>query len=202
MARVITLSASTNVIVTPTSRSGPLTSSTTSPTTGSLTLPTSGTSARSSAYGRIKTTGHPTIRREPFRIRHAVPYPDYSWILTDMSKGWSSYNGLLTKLEKRFSNGVTLRANYTWSHDIDLGEGDEGPYSGIRIGDLWQHGLRHSPAVCDRLWLRAALWERQTIWFGVIGRVDKVIGGWRVTGITTFETRPVCADQFAQQLGQ
>lgn len=61
-----------------------------------------------------------------------MPYPDYSWILTDMSKGWSSYNGMLTKLERRFSNGVSMRGTYTWSHALDLGMGDEGSYSGIR----------------------------------------------------------------------
>jgi len=117
-----------------------------------------------------------------------VPYPDYSWILTDMSKGWSSYNGLLTKLEKRFSNGVTLRANYTWSHSLDLGEGDEGPYSGIRteIKGNMAYDIRQRFVLDYGYELPFGKGKRFAS--GDSGAVDKVIGGWRVTGITTFES--------------
>jgi hypothetical protein len=118
----------------------------------------------------------------------AVPYPDYSWILTDMSKGWSSYNGLLTKLEKRFSNGVSLRANYTWSHSLDLGEGDEGPYSGIRTelkGNM-TYDVRQRFVLDYGYELPFGKGKRFAS--GASGAVDKVIGGWRVTGITTFQT--------------
>ncbi len=118
----------------------------------------------------------------------AVPYPDYSWILTDMSKGWSSYNGLLTKVEKRFSNGMSTRATYTWSHALDLSEGDEGPYSGI------ESELRGNMTydVRQRFTLdytyQLPFGKGRHFASGVSGAADKIIGGWQVSGITTFQT--------------
>jgi len=120
--------------------------------------------------------------------QEAVPYPNYSWILTDMSKGWSSYNGLLAKVEKRFSNGVSMSANYTWSHALDLSEGDEGPYSGIHTE---QKG-NMTYDVRNRFVLTYAyqfpFGKGKHFGGGVSGPMDKVIGGWQVTGITTFAT--------------
>jgi len=53
------------------------------------------------------------------------------------SGGTSSYNGLILTLQKRFSRGVSLNANYTWSHCIgdvtiaSLVGGTGGTYSDI-----------------------------------------------------------------------
>jgi Carboxypeptidase regulatory-like domain len=35
------------------------------------------------------------------------------------NRGFSSYNGLLTTLQKNFSHGLQFDVNYTWSHSID-----------------------------------------------------------------------------------
>jgi Carboxypeptidase regulatory-like domain len=47
------------------------------------------------------------------------PYQQYQQITQDMSGANSSYNSLQVAAEKRFSHGVTLSANYTWSRSID-----------------------------------------------------------------------------------
>jgi hypothetical protein len=38
--------------------------------------------------------------------------------------GWSTYNGLQTSLIRRFTNGLTFQAAYTWSHTIDNSTAD------------------------------------------------------------------------------
>ncbi|HKW18111.1 MAG TPA: carboxypeptidase regulatory-like domain-containing protein [Terriglobales bacterium] len=38
--------------------------------------------------------------------------------------GWSTYHGLETSLSRRFSNGLTFQAAYTWSHTIDNSTAD------------------------------------------------------------------------------
>jgi len=38
--------------------------------------------------------------------------------------GWSTYHGLQTQLSRRFSNGLTFQAAYTWSHTIDNSTAD------------------------------------------------------------------------------
>ena len=97
-----------------------------------------------------------------------------------MSKGWSSYNGLLTKLEKRFSNGMSLRATYTWSHALDLGEGDEGPYSGIRTELKGNMTYDFATGSCSIMVIELPFGKGKHFASGVSGPVDKIIGGWRL----------------------
>lgn len=47
------------------------------------------------------------------------PYQQFQQITQDSSNGNSSYNSLQVEVDKRFSHGVTLSANYTWSRSID-----------------------------------------------------------------------------------
>jgi len=48
----------------------------------------------------------------------ARPFPQYANLSQTQSSGNSNYNGLLTRLEKRFSEGLTFMANYTFSKAI------------------------------------------------------------------------------------
>jgi TonB dependent receptor len=50
--------------------------------------------------------------------------PCFPFITAFIPGGWSKYNGLQTALNRRFSNGLTLRASYTWSHTIDNSTAD------------------------------------------------------------------------------
>jgi hypothetical protein len=47
------------------------------------------------------------------------PYQQYQQLTQDSSDANSSYNSLQVEVDKRFSHGVTLSANYTWSRSID-----------------------------------------------------------------------------------
>jgi hypothetical protein len=49
------------------------------------------------------------------------PFPQYDYIADDCcleNLGHSSYNGLVTSLERRFRNGINLQASYTWSKTL------------------------------------------------------------------------------------
>jgi len=45
--------------------------------------------------------------------------PAYSTIQSDVNDGVAYYNALDVDLSRRFSNGITMLASYTWSHAID-----------------------------------------------------------------------------------
>jgi len=47
------------------------------------------------------------------------PYQQFQQVTQDQSGGNSSYNSLQVQVDKRFSHGVTVSANYTWARSID-----------------------------------------------------------------------------------
>ncbi|WP_158749244.1 TonB-dependent receptor [Acidobacterium sp. S8] len=47
------------------------------------------------------------------------PFPDLGGVGQEHFAGVSTYNSLQTKLEKRYSHGLSFLATYTWSHALD-----------------------------------------------------------------------------------
>lgn len=56
----------------------------------------------------------PGTNTQPFN-----PFPDLGGVGQLHFAGVSTYNSLQTKLEKRYSNGLSFLATYTWSHALD-----------------------------------------------------------------------------------
>jgi hypothetical protein len=51
------------------------------------------------------------------------PIPNFAYIEIAYGAGWSNYNALQVKLEKRFSQGLYLLNSFTWSKSIDIASG-------------------------------------------------------------------------------
>jgi hypothetical protein len=62
--------------------------------------------------------------RRPLYLQNPATGSAYGAILLAEENGNANYNGLLLSLQHRFSHGLTLLTNYTWSHcisDVDYG---------------------------------------------------------------------------------
>jgi len=84
--------------------------------------------------------------------QNAVPFPDFSHGSSyHQTVGRSNYNGLQTKLEKEFDNGLQFLAAYTWSKTLsdagDLLNG--GSVSGYRAPDVPGLGPSFDRALAD-----------------------------------------------------
>ena len=55
----------------------------------------------------------------PGAIAAAPPIPQLSQFNTIRWDGWATYNALTFSVKRRFAKGLTLDANWTWSHSID-----------------------------------------------------------------------------------
>jgi hypothetical protein len=121
-------------------------------------------------------------------IRDRVPYPQYGFILLTYNGGWSSYNALTAKLEKRFSNGFYGLFSYTWQKSLDLGATDE--FSALSVEQKkWDKG----PSTFDvpHRFVASYSYElpfgRGKPFLAGLNRfAGALLGGWQVTGITTF----------------
>jgi hypothetical protein len=118
------------------------------------------------------------------------PWPQFSGILWGYNGGWSSYNALAATLQKRFSSGVDLMANYTFSHCIDLGNTDDFTMA-ARDYDVYDKGqCDYSPPQRASISYVYDLPVGPGKHFlaGASGIMGTLLAGWGVSGITTFQS--------------
>jgi hypothetical protein len=106
--------------------------------------------------------------------------------LVSYDNGYSSYDGLLVSLQHRFSHGLSILANYTWSHCLDLGEGQ-----GQDIGNSYQNPLNPNAEYgnCSQD-IRQILNVPLVVEMPKLGNplMDKILGGWTTSQIFTAAT--------------
>jgi len=102
--------------------------------------------------------------------------------------GWSSYNALQAKIEKRYTNGITFIASYAWSHAIALGD-----TAGVQNELNWMADKASSSLDMRQHLVASAVYQLpfgQGRQFGAHwNRVtDAVLGGWSFAPIFTAST--------------
>jgi hypothetical protein len=116
------------------------------------------------------------------------PNPVFNSIAGQIYDGWSNYNALQLRLQRRMSKGVTFQFNYSWSKSLDTGTGN-GHGSGI---DIYQNA--YSPGANYGLsnFNSTNTFVGQVVYeppfgagrrFAVSGPLNQVVGGWRVSSI-------------------
>lgn len=104
------------------------------------------------------------------------PYPHLTGLTLDQPVGFSWYHGMQARLDKRFSNGLSVQANYTWSKNMEalafLNEFDTYPAKSISAADrpqvLQLTGIYELPLGKGKRLLGAAH-----------GWVQHLAGGWQ-----------------------
>ncbi len=79
--------------------------------------------------------GSPEDRTDPQQLR---PFPQYQSITAQYNDGFSNYNALEVKIQRRFSQGFTFLANYTYAKSIDNSSLD----TTTQIGNEYQISAR------------------------------------------------------------
>jgi hypothetical protein len=125
--------------------------------------------------------GTPTASRRPIQGFSDITFTD--------SMGNSEYNALQMRIQRRYSNGISLLVSYTWSKSIDLGSG--GLVGDIAIRNVtnvgWERGLssHNTPQRLVTSYTYALpVGARQK--YKVTNRVlAGIVGDWQLNGITT-----------------
>ena len=137
----------------------------------------------------IRNLNQPSPGTGPIQPRR--PYPAYSTIRYSDSSGNSNYNSLQLDFEKHYANGFLFRTNYTWQKTIvdfvnNYEGGPQNPFNmkaeravstagqAQTLNIIYVYQLPFGPG---KRFLRA-------------GHLGQVIGGWQVSGITTFFSGP------------
>ncbi len=121
------------------------------------------------------------------------PYGSISQASQDINSG---YNSLQLTLQKRFSKGLTLLANYTWSKSIDTlpyGQGITGVSAGSNSPIPWNFPGRHQydrgPSEFDHNHRFVTSYVYDLPKFADAHRfLRAVAGGWQWSGIFTYQS--------------
>jgi hypothetical protein len=103
---------------------------------------------------------------------------------TQFTDGTSHYSAMQVGLTKGLTHGLQLITSYTWSHCIDNGSGFENSGFGTRGTNPFFPNLNIGDCGQD---------ARQRLVMGYIyaipnfHKLDRLLGGWRLSGISTFQ---------------
>ncbi|MBC7927759.1 MAG: carboxypeptidase regulatory-like domain-containing protein, partial [Bryobacteraceae bacterium] len=113
-------------------------------------------------------------------------------ITSFMPRGNSSYHGLASQLNRRFSRGFQVSAAHTWSHNIDDSTAVVGStvLTPRRAQDFFNLRAERADSALDRRHRFTASWVYESQWFqGNASRVlTSLVAGWSFSGTYTAET--------------
>jgi hypothetical protein len=120
----------------------------------------------------------------------ARPFPGYGSILKNEFSTNGNYNSLQLSLRVNDYHGLTLQSSYTWSHAIDIASADE-----ATILNAYDIKAERGNSDLDRrhILLLNYIYDLP---FGAgkqflsssKGILNQLVGGWQLSGITTFST--------------
>ena len=119
---------------------------------------------------------------------NAIFNSQFSALSAWSSVGGGNYHGMQWTVRKRFSEGLTLDFNYTWSKSTDVASAVEraGSFSGFVVNP-WNISQRRAVSDYDvtQIWNATGIWQipfgRGRHFGGGSSRlVDAVIGGWQI----------------------
>ncbi len=119
------------------------------------------------------------------------PFPQYKAVQAHLFDGYSNYNALQLRGEKRFSHGLSFLVLYAHSKELDTGTSG-GNQEGLGNGDVWQNayniranygiGKLDSPnTTSGQITYEVPFGAGRT--FAAHGLLNEVFGGWRATAL-------------------
>jgi hypothetical protein len=154
-------------------------------------------SVLTSSYYSNSSLTSPTVQQ--FQLM--LPFPQFTSVTTDEPPSATSiYNALQIVVEKRYSSGLQVSANYTWSKSIDnssIYDGNlswlaNGPNSGSNIQDPNRGYLERSLSTFDvpeqlkfEYSYDLPVGRGRTFFNKMPRALDFIVGGWKTAGVWT-----------------
>ncbi len=127
------------------------------------------------------------------------PFPQYAYITTDcclQNVGHSSYNALIASLERRFRQGLTLQASYTWSKTLTNADSiinttngvaqEQDPFDSKSQKALSYQDIPHTFVLS---YLYELPFGKNKTFLNSGGRlVNSLVGGWQVGAVQRYQS--------------
>jgi hypothetical protein len=124
----------------------------------------------------------------PKTIVERRPYKRLGFVSANTSQTYSSYHGLDVHLERKFSNGLSVIGNYTWSKLMGIRSFDN--YTVMMIDNIRHNygpqGNAHTSVISYIYELPVG--PGKLLLGGRHGVLSRLVGGWQLNGITTIRS--------------
>jgi hypothetical protein len=134
--------------------------------------------------------GHRNVQHIDFPAHSLVDGSIFGSVGTQFTDGTSRYNAFQVKVNKGLTHGLELITSYTWSHSIDNASGFESSgffnrgtnpfFPGLNVGD--------SDFDARQRFVAGYVYHIPSLHHMANWAPEKVFGGWRLSGISTFQT--------------
>ena len=115
------------------------------------------------------------------------PVQDFQTISRWMHGLNSTYHALQVSLDKRYSHGVTVSTNYTWSKNLDyVSRNGFGGSRGINNPFNFFFSRGNSDFTRTHRFVNSFVWDLPALPKGSV--TSAVLGNWRLSGITTLQS--------------
>ena len=121
----------------------------------------------------------------PGSVQSRRPFTAFAAITQNERAGLSNYHSFQAKLERRFSGGLTAIGSYTLSHSIECCSGARDANNQVWERMTSSFDVRHRQV--NSFSYDLPFGPNRTFANGT-GPASKIIGGWQVAGIVTFQT--------------
>lgn len=124
----------------------------------------------------------------PLSINDRRPYKRLGFVSANSSQGYSSYNALDVRVERRFSAGLALIGTYTWNKQLGIRTFDN--YTVMMIDNIrHNYGPESQPhrAVISYVY-ELPFGPGKALLKNANPVMKRIIGGWQVNGITTMRS--------------
>ena len=127
----------------------------------------------------------------PGPVAPRTPFPFFGQFPWDTNSGVASYNSLQVKVQKRFSQGLTFLASYTWSKCLSIQ--DEGQSGSIQNPYDWSADKGNCDFNVPNIFVFSYAYQlpygEGMHWGGnASGPAKAILGGWQISGVTTAES--------------
>src|SRR6185437_221227 len=144
-----------------------------------------------------RSSGPPTF----INAQGLVPFPQFFGLNSDgqlENLGQSTYNALQAQLTRRFHNGLNLMASYTWSKTLTNADAALPFFATLHQGGAGQNpfDLRGDKAISNQdlpqNFVVSYIYElpvgKGKRFLNSGGVLDRVVGGWSISGIQRYES--------------
>ncbi|MGP8244690.1 MAG: TonB-dependent receptor domain-containing protein [Bryobacteraceae bacterium] len=124
----------------------------------------------------------------PDRLTNIVPNPNFGTFRYFDAANTSNYNSLQAAFKKRYSSGLSLDLDYTWSRSMGYGSSDVGLETPPQDNYNLANDYGPTPFDVRQVFVAAAVYDLPFARWISASKYKNIVGGWQISGIFSAQT--------------